>query len=152
MLALAGRETTVYTGGDVVPVCILVTVDVCCRMLALLIPIQRCSWFMADESEGGALVLSWKFVLLALVCAAVMTILEEMLTMWNPFGRAMNTFPWSLGIASEIDNMLNEFYEYDRGVMVRKHGYMQSSRERNEMMGRHSESDFYGGPEQRASI
>ena len=30
-------------------------------------------------------------------------------------------------MAMEIDNMLNEFYEYDTRVLIRKHAYMDPS-------------------------
>lgn len=61
---------------------------------------------------------------LTLVCAVIMMILAEMWAMWDPFGKGMNTFSWTLGIASEIDNMLNEFYEAQMKAPVREHRFM----------------------------
>lgn len=134
MLALAGRECTVYAGGDVLPICMLWTVDLSCRSLALLMPLKHCGWYMGSEFHHQPFYFSWRSIALSLVCAITMMMLSEMWAFWDPFGKGMNVFSWSLGIASEIDNMLNEFYEQDTRVMVRKHAYMPPSRELNSFL------------------
>ncbi|XWW97451.1 hypothetical protein V2A60_005433 [Cordyceps javanica] len=68
--------------------------------------------------------LTWRMSFLATTCAMVMMVLAEMWSLWDPFGLGMNTFSWTLGIASEIDNMLNEFYESENKVPVREHKFM----------------------------
>lgn len=123
MLALAGRECTVYAGCDVVPLCMLWTVDVCSRVVALVMPVRRCAWI--DSARGSYV--TWPMGFLALVCTVIMMILAEMWSMWDPFGQGMNPFSWTLGIASEIDNMLNEFYESENKVPVREHKFMDVS-------------------------
>lgn len=140
MLAMAGRECSIFSKCDVTPVAVLWTVDVCCRAIAFGMPVQHCSWLLnttSGESSGfqfptfGVLVSALG---LSVLSATIMTVLAEMWTLWDPFGTAMNTFSWSLGIATEIDHMLNEFYEYDIKVLVRKHAYMDPSAELNGMI------------------
>ncbi|OAA69629.1 hypothetical protein ISF_02899 [Cordyceps fumosorosea ARSEF 2679] len=122
MLALAGRECTVYGGSDVIPLCMLWTIDVCSRGIAFTVPIRRCSWFMSTSG----LPLVWRMAILAVTSAMVIILLNEMWSLWDPFGRGVNTFSWTLGIASEIDNMINEFYESENKVPVREHKFMDS--------------------------
>lgn len=78
--------------------------------------------------RAGALV---AYIVMALISATVMTILEEMWCLWDPYGKAINTLTWTRGIASEIDHMLNEFYEYDTATLIRKHAYMGASAQLN---------------------
>ncbi|KAM3513511.1 hypothetical protein MY11210_002798 [Beauveria gryllotalpidicola] len=120
ILAFGGRECTVYASCDVIPNCTLWTVDICCRLIALSVPIRRCSWLV--KPVGMDLIV--RMALLVVMPAAAMLILAEMWSLWNPFGKGLNTFSWTLGIASEIDNMLNEFYESETKVPVREHKFM----------------------------
>lgn len=140
MLALAGRECSLFSYSDVAPVAFMWTVDLCCRALAFGSPIQNCDWLVnaTDSSDLGfqiprlGAVLSW--IAVSIVSATILTILNEMWQLWDPFGKAVNAYSWSLGIASEIDNMLNEFYEYDTNILIRKHAYMDASAYFNGML------------------
>ncbi|KAK3186463.1 hypothetical protein K4F52_004764 [Lecanicillium sp. MT-2017a] len=137
MLALAGRECSIFSKRDVTPVAVLWTIDICCRAIAFGTPIQHCDWLVNGTSEGfeiPSLEILGSALVMSVLSATIMAVLSEMWTLWDPFGKGMNTFSWSLGIATEIDHMLNEFYEYDTKVLVRKHAYMDPSAQLNGMM------------------
>ncbi len=59
--------------------------------------------------------------LVTMTCAGAMIIIREMWSFWNPVGRAMNSFSWTLGIAAGMDLMVNDFYV--RGRPDREHGF-----------------------------
>lgn len=137
MLALAGRECSIFSKRDVTPVAVLWTIDICCRAIAFGTPVQHCDWLVNGTSEGfeiPSLEVLGSALVMSVLSATIMAVLSEMWTLWDPFGKGMNTFSWSLGIATEIDHMLNEFYEYDTKVLVRKHAYMDPSAQLNGMM------------------
>ncbi|PHH63189.1 hypothetical protein CDD81_6240 [Ophiocordyceps australis] len=142
MLALAGRELSVFSFNDVIPVAFLWSVTVASWLIAYYHPIQRCSlmvkWAITQGPVGvdvahstslhlPSLQLWMPMAVVATLSAMLLTVLDEMWRMWDPFGGGMNSFAFTLGIASEIDNMMNEFYEYDIKTFVRKHSYMDSS-------------------------
>lgn len=133
MLAQAGRECNIFSLQDVVPIALLYVVDFCCRVVAFGVPIQNCEWVINETDlqahnsivpRAGAFV-AW--VMLSIIGAAMLSVLEEMWHLWDPLGKSTNVYSWSLGIASEIDHMLNEFYEHDTSILVRKHAYMDAS-------------------------
>ena len=141
MLALAGRECSIFCYTDAVPQVFLWTIDIASRLLAFSIPGQNCGFFAATNhaaasSSSASLPLKayhcLAMVLFALISASLVAILDEMWRMWDPFGRGLNLEAWTLGIAREIDNVLNDFYEGDDdddgggdGVLSRRHSYME---------------------------
>lgn len=124
MMAMAGRECAVSTRNDVVPIAFLWTIDIASRILVFAMPIHNCGLLVkARGTSGIALILSIFF--LAIIGATHLTIVNEMWRMWDPFQEGVDSTAWACGVALEIDNMLNEFYEYDTSVLVRKHAYMR---------------------------
>lgn len=60
-------------------------------------------------------------IILALICTVGMMLLDEMWSMWDPYGRGINVHSWTLGIAMEIDAMINEFNEWKTMRVVQPH-------------------------------
>ncbi|PHH70688.1 hypothetical protein CDD82_6972 [Ophiocordyceps australis] len=160
MLARAGRELSVYSYHDVIPVALLWSVTVASWFIAYYHPIHQCGSFInvsKDDAPNGvdlmpetgfypvSLGMLGIMGVVAALSAMLLTVVDEMWKMWDPFGRGMNCFAFTLGIASEIDNMMNEFYEYDIKAFVRKHSYMDSSEWLNTLGG-----DGFYGPANRA--
>lgn len=144
MLALAGRECSIFSYTDVAPVAFLWTVDVACRLLSFGIPAQNCDWLVnstrpprenfdavtgkhSTDIQLPMMVTMVSMAGIAVMSATILTVLNEMWKMWDPFGRGTNTYAWTLGVAMEIDNLVNEFYEYDTRGLVRMHAYMDPS-------------------------
>ncbi|KAM3456318.1 hypothetical protein NHJ6243_008237 [Beauveria neobassiana] len=107
MLALSGKQCRIYAGCDVIPICTLWIIDICCRMVVLFVPVRRCSWLV--KTVGLDLLV--RIVLIVVASTMAMLLLAEMWSFWDPFGKGMSTFSWTLGLASELDNMLSEFWE-----------------------------------------
>ena len=148
MLALAGRECSIFCYTDAVPQVFLWTIDIASRLLAFSIPGQNCGFFTAaavshhaDAATSSASLPLTAYhclamVLFALISASLVAILDEMWRMWDPFGRGLNLEAWTLGIAREIDNVLNDFYDGDDGddgaagdgLLSRRHSYMEQPR------------------------
>ncbi|KAH7152794.1 hypothetical protein EDB81DRAFT_789701 [Dactylonectria macrodidyma] len=57
---------------------------------------------------------------LSAVCAASLTLLQVVWGMWDPLGRGLNTYGWTLAIAKEIDEMLDDF----KDGITRVHSYV----------------------------
>lgn len=136
MLALAGRECSIFSFLDVAPIAFLWSVHLAGWLIAMYCPVQNCDWLVSwtphEFEDSGSLQfpsLSIMVVMgvLSVLSAMLTTVLSEMWKMWDPFGAGTNTHAWTLGIATEIDNMLNEFYEYDTKGLIRKHAYMDPS-------------------------
>ncbi|QUC16620.1 uncharacterized protein UV8b_00861 [Ustilaginoidea virens] len=136
MLALAGRECCIFSSSDIAPVTFLWALNVACHSVAILTPVYHCDWIVNTNRPSpindGSLQwpesATWAAITgAAVVGATILSILNEMWNMWDPFGRGINTYSWTLGIAMEIDNMVNEFYEYDTKALIRKHAYMAPS-------------------------
>ncbi|EGX97083.1 hypothetical protein CCM_01742 [Cordyceps militaris CM01] len=122
MLALAGGESSVYGGPSVAPIFLFGVVDVIGRGVAVVLPIRQCQWIVSQS--GINLGLSFRIMVLAMASALIMMVLTEMWSLRTPFQSGINTFPWTLGIASETDNMLNEFDESRTVLPVREHKYL----------------------------
>ncbi|KAM4064504.1 hypothetical protein HRG_005131 [Hirsutella rhossiliensis] len=139
MLSLAGRECGIFSLTDVLPVVFLHSVSVAGWLIALYSPIQRCDWIVDWAPDGSTginlptLNAMVPMAVLSLMSSMLTTVLAEMWMMWDPFGKGTNTYGWTLGIAMEIDNMLNDFYEYDTDALVRAHTYMDPVPCRHEM-------------------
>ena len=104
-------------------------------LIALYAPLHHCNWFVqrtpteleATENQPlPAVAILAVMAALSVLCSMLTTILSQMWRLWDPFGRGTNTYGWTLGIAMEIDDMLNEFDEYDAKEILRKHSYMDS--------------------------
>ncbi|CEJ92927.1 hypothetical protein VHEMI08554 [[Torrubiella] hemipterigena] len=133
LFAMAGRDCGIYSLRDVVPITLLSVVDFCGRVVAFGVPVQNCEWIISETdaqvhnsvAPRAEIFVAW--VVLSIISAAVLSILDEMWRLWDPLGKSTNVYAWSLGIASEIDHMLNEFYEQDTSTLDRRHAYMGSS-------------------------
>ncbi|KPM37840.1 hypothetical protein AK830_g8744 [Neonectria ditissima] len=132
MMALAGRECTVFSYGDVAPVAFMWMLDLSTRLISVTLPAQNCDYIInSTRNVGGRMMFPTFFTLLIIVgvsaaSATILTLLDELWQMWDPFAQGMNTFSWTLGIAREIDDMLNEFSEDDETVLIRKHAFVES--------------------------
>ncbi|KAF7551110.1 hypothetical protein G7Z17_g5232 [Cylindrodendrum hubeiense] len=93
--------------------------------------LQNCDWIInSPRNTGGNIMIPTAMTLVAIfgisaMSATILTLLQELWNMWDPFGKGINTFAWTLGIAREIDDMLNEYDEYDENSLIRVHSYMQ---------------------------
>lgn len=133
LFAMAGRDCGIYSLRDVVPITLLSVVDFCGRVVAFGVPVQNCEWIIRETdtqvhnpvAPRAEAFVAW--VVLSIISATVLSILDEMWRLWDPLGKSTNVYAWSLGIASEIDLMLNEFYEQDTSTLDRRHAYMDSS-------------------------
>ena len=65
-------------------------------------------------------ILPW--LLITFVSATGLTIFGETSRLWKTF-RRMNTYAWTLGIAQEIDKLVQD-QSGREGIDKRKHGYM----------------------------
>ncbi|KJZ77230.1 hypothetical protein HIM_03551 [Hirsutella minnesotensis 3608] len=136
MMSLAGRECAIFAIIDVIPLAFLWAVYSSGLVVALYCPVKLCEsisdWAPVVEPGQIRIVYPSMYSLLAMASlstasAVLLTCLSEMWAMWDPYGSGTNTFAWTLGIALEIDNILNEFYEYDTSNLVRVHSYMDTA-------------------------
>ncbi|RSL73840.1 hypothetical protein CEP54_000186 [Fusarium duplospermum] len=124
MMAAAGRDCGIPAFRDNLnPIAFLRIVDTATRIVCLSIPVQTCTtlaWSMMTRVAfeiGG----------ISIITATALTILDEMWSLWDPYAKGINAYAWTLGIAREIDSMLNDVYDSDwdkdKGLPLRKHGY-----------------------------
>lgn len=130
MLSLAGRECGIFSRTDVLPSVFLHSVSAAGWLIALYSPLQRCNWIV-DWAPDDSTVVRFPtlnamipMAILSLMSSMLTTVIAEMWRMWDPFGKGTNTYAWTLGIAMEIDNILNDFYEYDSNPPIRANTYM----------------------------
>ena len=117
-MALSARESLIYSHDDVTPVGFLNLFGVIARGMCLMVPfVLDFDW---DSLSMTHRILPWLFI--TFVSATGLTIFGETSRLWKTF-RRMNTYAWTLGIAQEIDKLLQ--YENGwEGVDERKHRYM----------------------------
>lgn len=131
MMALAGRECSVFAYRDVAPIAFLWAVDGSMRLIALVLPAQHCDYIInSPRNTAGEMMFPTAMTILAMVgisaiSSIILVLLQELWNMWDPFGRGINTFSWTLGIAREIDDMLNEYAEDDEKYLIRVHSYIR---------------------------
>lgn len=136
-MALAGRQCAVSALNDVTPWAMLWTFDLTSRAVAICIPLQLGDFVRPSIAVSEDIPLPPMFarllrvMVVSVIGAIILTILEELWGLWDPFGKGLNTYSWTLGVAKEIDTMLNEFYESDDNVIVRKHSYFCPNIEEN---------------------
>ncbi|KAJ4245636.1 hypothetical protein NW757_009899 [Fusarium falciforme] len=124
LMAMIGRESSVYAYSDnVKPIAFLWTFDIVARVLCLSLPIQTCTT-LAWSMMGRAVL---EIAGISVITATALTILNEIWGLWDPYAKGVNIYSWTLGVAREIDAMLNDVYDSDRdrdkGLPLRKHGY-----------------------------
>ncbi|KAH6889719.1 hypothetical protein B0T10DRAFT_571779 [Thelonectria olida] len=130
MLAFAGRESFINSFGDVSPTVLIWLIDVSVRIIALTLPAQNCDWIInTTQDVHGRLTVPTLMTVVAIfglsaISATILTLLSEMWQMWDPFSCGINNHAWTLGLAREVDHMVNEFDEQDDCAKIRKHGYM----------------------------
>ncbi|RGP65772.1 hypothetical protein FSPOR_7033 [Fusarium sporotrichioides] len=125
VMAISGRECLVYSYRDAVPVAFLqVFKSIAMGMLFAVPFFINIDLKRMTTSEWLCLCL-----LIGVVGTAGLTILSEIDCMWKAFNKGMNTYAWSLGIAREIDKLLeepcdstlNHRYDGEPNVSIRKH-------------------------------
>ncbi|KAM5356590.1 hypothetical protein ACJ41O_003236 [Fusarium nematophilum] len=115
LMAMAGRECAVFAYTDVIPISFIWTLSITAWMLCLGIPIQACT--VVDPARPYKT--AFELLGIGLLGATALTVVNEIRGMWNPYGKGVNTFAWSLGIAREIDCMVNDFYRRDGKPAIR---------------------------------
>ncbi|EEU42119.1 uncharacterized protein NECHADRAFT_86045 [Fusarium vanettenii 77-13-4] len=120
----AGRESSAYAYRDhTTPTVLLWAIDIATRVLCIGLPLQTCT--VLSWSMMGRVV--FEITGISLIAATALTILSEIWRLWDPYSRGINMYSWTLGVAREIDAMLNDVYDSDidknRGLPLRKHGY-----------------------------
>ncbi|KAL6354888.1 hypothetical protein LRP88_12246 [Fusarium phalaenopsidis] len=123
LMAMIGRESSVYAYSDnVKPIAFLWTFDIVARVLCLSLPIQTCTTLAWSMMGRAALEIAG----ISVITATALTILNEIWGLWDPYAKGVNIYSWTLGVAREIDAMLNDVYDSDRdrdkGLPLRKHG------------------------------
>lgn len=105
-------------------------IELCIYLIAFAVPLQLgdiCQTELHVAGDGPPIFdgrrLMIHILLSSTASAILLTLVQELRAMWDPYGRGINTYAFTLGIASEIDTMLNEFYEVDDKVIVRKQSY-----------------------------
>lgn len=130
MMAFSGRECFIFSFRDVAPLVLLRLLDVCMRMIALTLPAQNCDWIInSTRDTHGRIMVPRLMTIVAIfgisaVSALLLMLLNEIWQMWDPFRHGFNNFAWTLGLAREIDAMVNEYDERDEASRIRKHAYM----------------------------
>ncbi|KAH8174461.1 hypothetical protein LIA77_05880 [Sarocladium implicatum] len=143
-IAAMGRQLIISSFNDIHPKALLWTFVILSRFAILASPLQlalavqgpielgmtapeasqpQCTTYQ-DERDASTSHICWlpaSVILLSCLAGALgLAIVDEVLECWDPFGRGLNTFAWTLGIAMEIDTMLHDFYETDDDAVVRK--------------------------------
>jgi hypothetical protein len=129
-----GREIHVCTMRDVTPTVFLYTVYLAALALVIWLPIENCSRLInttlvipSAQPEIPTIRTIFVLIFAAIIFALLLTIVRQAWHMWNSLSSGvMNTDGWTLGIAMELDALLNQFYETDPAAMIRKHSYMPS--------------------------
>ncbi|RFN52271.1 hypothetical protein FIE12Z_3457 [Fusarium flagelliforme] len=120
VMALSAREGLIYSHDDVIPVGFLNIFGVIARGMCFMVPfILDFDW---DSLSMTHRILPW--LLIAFVSATGLTIIGETSRLWKTF-RRMNTYAWTLGIAQEIDKLVQD-QDGREEIDERKHGYMIS--------------------------
>lgn len=128
-MGTTGKDCNLNHPHDAVPWQLLWMITICARCLSLFYPINNCDYMVNSEAQGRGRNWSTHSAMInmgaiALLSSAIITLLDEAWDFWDPFNRAINTYSWSLGIARELDMILNDFYEVDASMLSRKHAYM----------------------------
>ncbi|KAG8354704.1 hypothetical protein FVEN_g7392 [Fusarium venenatum] len=127
VMAISGRECLVYSYTDAVPRAFLWVLKIIAKVMLLAVPLFiNVDWKSLAVSKRLYLCL-----LIGAVGASGLTILDEIDCMWKAFKKGMNTYAWSLGIAREIDELLNEpndiirmhWYNGVPNSSIREHSY-----------------------------
>lgn len=125
MLALAGRECAIFNHHDSAPVTFLQICDMAVRILSISLIPSHCDLLLntTEQSEHAPQQKKPSVLIpmasLAFVAAALLTLLQELWRMWEPFHSGTNTQAWACCIAHEIDCILGEFDETEKPVRVR---------------------------------
>lgn len=127
VMAISGRECLVYSYKDAVPIAFLRVFKGIASVMLFAVP------FFIDIEWKGMVLLKRLCLCLLIGCvgAAGLTILSEVDCMWKAFDKGMNSYAWSLGIAREIDKLLEEpedsvlhhRYGGEPNTSIRKHRY-----------------------------
>ncbi|KAM0429691.1 hypothetical protein ACHAPT_006297 [Fusarium lateritium] len=122
-LGIAGRESRIYAYWDFHPGVLLWVMDITTRVLCFVLPIQTC----ITLARAMMIRTSLEILGMSIIGATTITALSEMWRLWDPYDKGINSYSWTLGIAREIDAMLNDDFDSDRamdkGLPPRKHGY-----------------------------
>ncbi|KAJ3511607.1 hypothetical protein NM208_g15411 [Fusarium decemcellulare] len=119
IMAVSGRECTVFSYPDAAPLSFLWALGLTASALCFIFPIQLC----AEIDRRHPIETSLKFLAIVVISATAFTVLIEVTGLWDPYGRAVNMYSWTLGIAREIDCMMDEYDSTDFNAAGRRHGY-----------------------------
>ena len=124
-----GRECSLNHPRDAIPCVLIWMISICVGALTIFYPVNNCDYIVNSELRAEGI--NWptlstmnNMFSVAVLCSAIISLLGEAWDMWDPFGRGINTYAWSLGIAMEVDMMLNDFYEFESSMLIRKHSFM----------------------------
>lgn len=125
-----GREAHVNTPRDVRPRVFTWTIFICVWLTILRHPIDNCHLLVNSriaspaQPEFPTFLTLKSMVVVSAIASLLLTLLSEAWSFWDPFNKGFNTYAWSLGIAMELDALLNQFHETEPAAMIRKHSYM----------------------------
>jgi hypothetical protein len=100
--------------------------NIACWIALITYPIRYCEMLinsgepdnMAHQIPTLMTILQWFAV--AIPGPVIMMLRDEMWGIWHPYKLGINVHSWILGIAREMDLLVNDFYEYKP---IRKHSY-----------------------------
>lgn len=115
-ISLGGKECTVHCYYDKVPAVFLWAVRIGVHILVLSLPIELRDWIATpiawEEWDGFFRPPDYSkilpIIIIAIICTYGLTLLDEMWSMWDPYGPGVNVHGWTLGIAMEVDALINE--------------------------------------------
>lgn len=104
VMAISGRESLIYSYNDVVPIAFLRVFGAIAHGMCLFVPfIGGLKW--KDLSLAARM--PW-WLLIGFISSSGLMILDEIFRLWKAFAKGMNVYAWSLGIAREVDKLLQE--------------------------------------------
>ncbi|PHH75848.1 hypothetical protein CDD80_2013 [Ophiocordyceps camponoti-rufipedis] len=124
-LCQAGQTARTFSKGDVCPVVFLNSIFAMGCVVALAIPFQRSASFLNPQGDDSLLP-TWHncvmMMFMSTLGAVFTSLLLEMRSMWDPYGKAINEMAWIMGNASAIDYLLHDYYDQGEDI-VRAHEF-----------------------------
>ncbi|KAF4589157.1 hypothetical protein GQ602_003046 [Ophiocordyceps camponoti-floridani] len=124
-LCQAGQTARTFAKGDVCPVVFLNSIFALGWVVALGIPWQRSGSFVNPEGDDSLLP-TWyscfMMMVMSTLSAILTSLLLEMRSMWDPYGKAMNEMAWIIGNASALDYLLHDYYDEGESI-IRPHEF-----------------------------
>ncbi|PFH61082.1 hypothetical protein XA68_18290 [Ophiocordyceps unilateralis] len=120
-----GQACRLFAKRDVCPLIFLWSVYILGWSVAIYNPVQRSDMFAISNADNGLLPSRFScfiMIMMSGLSALLTSLLQEMLSMWDPYGKAINEHAWTMGNGMAIDYLLHDFYD-ERESVVRPHEF-----------------------------